>query len=127
MVEASQRSGHEGAAVSWRLVLGVVAILVGVVVVAVVAIHFALSDWAVPQHAQVVARPGTVPPPPRLQPEPRTDLAQLRSEKSALLSGYAWADAGHDFARIPIDRAMALYAQQRSAQAQAREASTGTQ
>ncbi|MCD6679885.1 MAG: hypothetical protein LT102_04390 [Burkholderiaceae bacterium] len=122
MAESAPRFGHESSSVSWRLVLGVVAILVVVVVVAVVALHFVLTDWAMPQHEQVVARRGTVPPAPRLQPDPRTDLAELRREKSALLSGYAWADAEHEFARIPIERAMALYAQRRSAQA--REASS---
>jgi hypothetical protein len=65
-----------------------------------------------PNYAEVAARPGQVPPKPRLQPHPQTDLAKFRAQKEALLSGYAWADAQHDYARIPIQRAMQIYVQE---------------
>ncbi|HVU82594.1 MAG TPA: hypothetical protein VHD89_11365, partial [Rhodanobacteraceae bacterium] len=47
-----------------------------------------------------------------LQPHPQTDLAKFRAQKEALLSGYAWVDAQHDYARIPIQRAMQIYVQE---------------
>ena len=52
------------------------------------------------------------PPKPPLQAHPQTDLAKFRAQKEALLSGYAWTNAQHDYARIPIQRAMQIYAAQ---------------
>ena len=42
---------------------------------------------------------------------PGGDLEALRSQKRALLSQWDWTDSSHRFARIPIERAMSLYAQ----------------
>ena len=54
-----------------------------------------------------------MPPPPRLQTHAPEDLAALREEKQAALSGYAWVDRPRGVARIPIERAMALLAEGR--------------
>jgi hypothetical protein len=53
-----------------------------------------------------------VPPEPRLQADPLGDLHALRAEEDALLHGYAWVDRKAGTVRIPIERAMALLAQQ---------------
>ena len=111
MAEHTPRYGHESPHLEWRKVLVVVAILVAAVAAAVFAIHFALREQAAPQHAQRAARPGAIPPGPRLQPDGRIDLAALRKEKDEQLTTYGWSDQAHAFARIPIERAMALYAQ----------------
>ena len=55
-------------------------------------------------------RPGA-PPPPRLEVVGGADLARVRARAAAKLDGYGWTDAGHRYARIPLDRAMAITAQ----------------
>lgn len=49
-----------------------------------------------------------VTPPPRLEVNPLAALARQLARQHRLLNHYAWADASHDVARIPIARAMAL-------------------
>ena len=49
-----------------------------------------------------------LPPRPRLEIDPRADLALLRAEEDARLSSYGWVDKPAGFVRIPIDRAMDL-------------------
>lgn len=51
------------------------------------------------------------PPAPRLQIDPRADLAALTAAKNAQLSSYDWTDRTKRIAHIPIDRAMQLVAQ----------------
>jgi hypothetical protein len=48
------------------------------------------------------------PPAPRLQVNPRRDLATLRAREQALLDGYAWVDRDAGKVRIPVARAMEL-------------------
>ena len=109
MAEAS--SGHSPSGIDvWRIV-GLLAIVAAAVIVLAWAIHSAMLHWVTPQHAALVARPAPIPPTPRLQPRPGGDLETLRSQKRALLSQWGWTDASHQFARIPIERAMSLYAQ----------------
>lgn len=48
------------------------------------------------------------PPQPRLQTEPRGDLAQLRAAEDATLHGYGWVDRQAGIVRIPIERAIDL-------------------
>lgn len=56
--------------------------------------------------------PQVLPPPPRLQADPPPDrIAQYRLQ-STHLNSYGWNDADHRTAHIPIERAMALLAQQ---------------
>jgi hypothetical protein len=111
MAEHEHPFGHEPSAIAVRRVLVVGAILMLVVVTSVVVLHFVLRDLVMPRHAQAVLRPGAIPPEPRLQPSPQDDLAAFRAQKEALLSNYAWTDPTHAYARIPIARAMRIYAQ----------------
>lgn len=53
---------------------------------------------------------GQLPPEPRLQTAPASELLAVRAEERRALSGYGWADEAGGVARIPIDEAMALYA-----------------
>ena len=48
------------------------------------------------------------PPQPRLQEDPRGDLAALRAREATLLETYGWVDRRAGRVRIPVDRAMAL-------------------
>jgi hypothetical protein len=49
-----------------------------------------------------------LPPEPRLQTNPREDLADLRRAEDQVLSSYGWVDKDAGIARIPIDDAMRL-------------------
>jgi hypothetical protein len=48
------------------------------------------------------------PPEPRLQTDPRQDLADLRAKEEELLGSYGWVDKNAGVVRIPIDAAMKL-------------------
>ena len=48
------------------------------------------------------------PPEPRLQTDPRQDLADLRAKEQELLDSYGWVDKNAGIVRIPIDAAMKL-------------------
>jgi hypothetical protein len=52
-----------------------------------------------------------LPPEPRLQTDPRDDLANLRRAEEEVLQSYAWIDRNADVVRIPIEQAMKLTAE----------------
>ena len=54
-------------------------------------------------------------PEPRLQTTPLTDLDSIRAGENELLTGAGWVDEAGGAARIPIDDAIALYAQSAAA------------
>ncbi|HEY1899318.1 MAG TPA: hypothetical protein VGG49_05960 [Steroidobacteraceae bacterium] len=113
MAESARRPfGHEPAAVAGRPIRIAAAILFATVLSLGVALDWSLRDQLAPDHAQVAARQGPIPPLPRLQAHPTEDLATLRAQQAALLTHYAWLDPAHTTARVPIERAMAMYAQQ---------------
>jgi hypothetical protein len=49
-----------------------------------------------------------LPPEPRLQTDPKQDLADLRRREDALLGSYGWVDKNAGIVRIPIEEAMRL-------------------
>lgn len=50
--------------------------------------------------------PTVVPPGPRLQQNPRADLAAFRAAKEERLDSYGWVDRARQIVHIPIDDAM---------------------
>ena len=48
------------------------------------------------------------PPEPRLQTNPRQDLADLRAAEATVLTGYGWVDRNNQVVRIPVADAMRL-------------------
>jgi hypothetical protein len=52
-----------------------------------------------------------LPPEPRLQTDPRDDMANLRRSQDEILESYAWVDRNAGIVRIPIERAMTLIAE----------------
>jgi len=52
-----------------------------------------------------------LPPAPRLQIDPRADLARYLTREQRLLDSYGWVDRAHAIARIPIGEAMRRAAQ----------------
>ena len=53
-----------------------------------------------------------LPPHPRLQTNPNSDIAVLRARESALLDRYQWVDKNSGTARIPISRAIDIVAKE---------------
>jgi hypothetical protein len=54
------------------------------------------------------------PPAPRLQIDPKADIAKLRDTEQKVLESYGWVDRAQGTVRIPIDRAMTLLAERRA-------------
>lgn len=52
-----------------------------------------------------------LPPEPRLQSSPITDLKEMRAAEDKILNGYGWVDHAHGVVRVPIDRAIDMLAQ----------------
>lgn len=52
-----------------------------------------------------------LPPEPRLQTTPVTDLKEMRAAEDKVLNGYGWVDQAHGVVRVPIDRAIDMLAQ----------------
>ena len=48
------------------------------------------------------------PPEPRLQTDPRQDLADMRAKEDDVLGSYGWVDRNAGIVRIPVDAAMKL-------------------
>lgn len=111
--------GYESSAINTRRILAGIGGLVIFVLIAIGVIYVALHQDVMPHRAQVVDEVGIVPPTPHLQPHPHADIAAQRQQKQSLLSGYAWTDSARTFARIPIQRAMRLYADNHAAGATA--------
>ena len=108
----SAGSGYERSDIRAGTVAKVVLSSAAVLVVAVAGL-FMLVGWVqrgARQGPSLTAqqRAAIVPPAPRLQDHPLHDIAMLRQRESDLLDHYAWTDADHRTARIPIARAEAL-------------------
>jgi hypothetical protein len=52
-----------------------------------------------------------LPPDPRLEETPATDLKKMRAAEDKLLNTYGWIDQQNGIVRLPINRAMDLVAQ----------------
>ena len=61
-----------------------------------------------PEYPLAAQQRNRLPPEPRLQTDPRQDLADLRAKDEALLGSYGWVDQNAGIVRIPIDTAMRL-------------------
>ena len=64
-----------------------------------------------PPVTPLAAPVGELPPEPRLQMQPWTDLKQLRTQEQQYLSSYGWVDEKLGVARIPIAKAKELLLQ----------------
>jgi len=61
-----------------------------------------------PQYPLAAAEGARVPPEPRLQTNPRQDLADLRTRENETLTTYGWVDRNAGVVRIPIEEAIRL-------------------
>jgi hypothetical protein len=114
---AEQSFGHEPSGIAVRRIAAVGAVAAVAVIITVTIVCLVLRTRL--ERARAVNRQAiaAIPPRPRLQAQPRTDLATLRSEKQGALQSWGWADDRGEFARIPIERAMEIYVQQHAATA----------
>ena len=109
----AMKSGHETRDMSGRVMMWLTVGL-GSSVAAVIGLMLLLNmvfhhDRLSNQRALTLQQTMAVhPPSPNLQTDPVTDLARMHANEDRLLHGYAWIDANHTRARIPIKRAMTL-------------------
>ena len=110
---AARKAGHEtgdmNALTMARLAVGLLAVA-SIIIGSMVLVERLLRRVAVNHRPVLTAEQVVpiVPPAPNLQADAPADLTGLRARANALLDHYGWADPGHQRARIPIDRAMAL-------------------
>ena len=106
---------HETSDVNFRGILG---FGIGLVIVAII-IHFLVwlmfvyfgtreSQLAAREFPLAAEQQNRLPPEPRLQANPKQDLADLRRNEDAILGSYGWVDQNAGIVRIPIDEAMKL-------------------
>jgi hypothetical protein len=108
--------GHERRDVNLRVILITLFIMGVTAIVIHAALWYLMRAYAAnpaeaAERAAADARGSQIPPEPRLQISPPSDLAGVRREETAALSSWGWADKAHGFAHIPIDRAMDLLVQ----------------
>lgn len=110
------RGNHEEDAIDFAGILKVGAGLVVVTVfsyLVVWGVYGILQSRTADQTAErryplSVAVADRLPPDPRLQTNPKKDLADLRAYEADTLAHYAWVDKNNGVARIPIENAMKL-------------------
>ena len=111
-------SHHEETDVNVGAVFGFAGGLAAVTAVAFVVVwlffvYFDRRETSSPRPAYPVAEGQglRLPPEPRLQTTPRTDLREFHAREEALLDSYQWADKAAGTVRIPIAEAMKLVVQ----------------
>jgi hypothetical protein len=106
---------HEHSDVNIRAILGfgaalfVVAAVVHLLIYVLFGYFNSRESAKVPAEYPLAASQGLrEPPEPRLQTDPRQDLADLRAKEDEQLSSYGWVDKNAGVVRIPIEEAMKL-------------------
>jgi hypothetical protein len=90
--------------------LAVVALIVHVLMLWMWNIEVANVDASNPPRVYPLAvlQDERQPPEPRLQTNPKQDLADLRAYEDQVLNGYTWVDRNNNIVRIPVADAMRL-------------------
>ncbi len=106
---------HEESDVNIRAIFGFAGVLVVATGFVLVLMWLLLRSFeareaqqAQPMYPLAAEQENRVPPEPRLQTNPREDLADLRAREDALLHSYGWVDRNAGVVRIPIDDAIKL-------------------
>ena len=112
--EEAVRLGHEQENVHVARIVQVGAVLAFVVLIAIVLMAWLIGalERNQPVERSATALPATVrqPPSPRLDPDQPKELRKLRAREESVLSSYEWIDKDRTAARIPIERAMEILA-----------------
>ena len=110
-----QRNGHQTSEINLRVAtwstIGLVISVIAVCVTVGGLFSLLKRQYASESAPSRITNPGRLPPPPRLQTSPTSDLQQLLEAENAKLNSYGWIDKSAGVIRIPIDRAMDLLAQ----------------
>lgn len=72
--------------------------------------HFLRHSAAPGEEPETFTVPDGIPPSPRLQQDPHTDLLIMRRGEDSILTSYGWVNKDSGFARIPVDRALEILA-----------------
>ena len=107
--------GYETRDISVRWIVILTAAFVVSMPVVLFAMH-ALFDYFAAREARnqppslslIPRDPNPLPPSPRLQDDPMTDLKTHQKEENAKSERYAWLDRSAGRVRIPVERAMEL-------------------
>jgi hypothetical protein len=108
---------HEPSDVNVRAItrFGVAFVLVGIAICFLIWFVFDVfrrreqaSKTPLPAQRPLNVDARQLPPEPRLQPSPITDLNRMLAAEEEILNGYAWIDRQRGLVRIPIARAMDL-------------------
>ena len=106
-----------------RIVFGV---MIGMIVAGFVVHFFVVGIWTLlekgsraadQEHKPMLSstpapgEPPRLPPEPRLQPDPVSDLHKMRDAEDNVLQTYGWVDKNAGVVRIPVARALDLVAQ----------------
>lgn len=117
-IPESERVGHEttdaevGLVVKFAIFLTVVSLIVAVLMVGFHKYLDAREQAAkAPRHPMAAGQVRPLPPPPRLQSSPFTDLTEFRQEENRLLNRYGWVDRNAGIVRIPVERAIEVLAE----------------
>src|SRR5688500_13183787 len=123
-------AGHETSDVELRPLIQIALVLVGVAVLAHVALWLAMQSFEKDQRAEdaprsPVADARAVPPEPRLQPTiqhhptlPYEDAKAMAEVNKRILNNYGWVDRERGVVHIPIQTAMQRLIQQSQETAQ---------
>jgi hypothetical protein len=87
-----------------------IAVLCSVAAVAMLLLFKFLESRPQPRVSEL-AESREIPPAPRLQVTPSTDLHSLQAKERTALESYGWIDQQDGTVRIPIDRAITLLAE----------------
>jgi hypothetical protein len=115
-VRNQPRTGHQTSEINFR---GVTWMAVGLMILVIAVLVtagglFSLFKRQYPSESAAsreITAIGRLPPAPRLQTNPASDLQQLLAAENAKLNSYGWIDKNGGLIRIPIERAMDLLAQ----------------
>ncbi|HSD00141.1 MAG TPA: hypothetical protein VLI21_14635 [Casimicrobiaceae bacterium] len=92
--------------------IAIIAAIAFAVAAAFVAVHAGNGGHPAPRFAAGSRDPPAIAGDVRLQAAPAADIAAFRAEKRQRIGEYGWVDADRRMARVPIERAMALYVEQ---------------
>lgn len=111
--------GHEVDRVNVGTVVRVGAGLATMVIVSMIGMVYLFRglDAVVEVKLPTYASPAEelTPPPPRVSPDQAKQRRELRAEHRRILTSYGWVDQEAGIARIPIDRAIELVANELAA------------
>jgi hypothetical protein len=113
--EESKVEGYEVRDANVRGLVGFGVGLAVLLVIIVVGMIFTFQHFAHTQNLGPTASPfensRTIPPLPRLQAAPHTDILDYWESQQKALNSYGWVDRQKGVAHIPIDEAMRLVLQ----------------